>query len=73
MMPDVGAKGSKKREWTRFYVALVVILKYLFEACFSNRDDLNKDLNNLSTHVLSKHCISNELYLVVCLACIFSK
>jgi hypothetical protein len=47
------------------YVVLEVILKYLFEACFSNRDDLSTDLNNLSTNVLSKHCISNEFYLVV--------
>ena len=46
---------------------------YCIEACFSNRHDLNTDLNNLSTKILSKHCISKEINSVVCLACIFSK
>jgi hypothetical protein len=55
------------------YVGVVVILKYIFEASFSNRDHLNTDLNNLSAKVLSKHCILKEFYSVVCLACIFSK
>ena len=42
-------------------------------SCFSNRNDLNTDLNNLSTKVLSKHGISKEINSVACLACIFSK
>ena len=41
------------------------------KSCYSNRNDLNTDLNNLSTKVLSKHCISKEINSVACLACIF--
>jgi hypothetical protein len=52
---------------------IVVIFKELYEAYLSNRHDLNTDLNNLSTKVLSLHCVWKEINLVVCLACVFSK
>ena len=35
--------------------------------------DLNTDLNNLSTKLLSLHCVWKEINLVVCLTCVFSK
>ena len=37
-----------------------VVLKYYFEACFSNRHDLNTELNNLSAKVLSLHFVSRK-------------
>ena len=39
----------------------------------SHRHDLNTDLNNLSTKVLSLYCDSDEINSGLCLTCVFSK
>jgi hypothetical protein len=55
------------------YVVYSSNFETAFEACFSNRHDLNTDSNTLSLKVLSMHCVPKEINSVVCLTCIFSK